>query len=744
MFEGFNLLVIESPSLTADTVSNLKTQLSDVYTGNIDEIFHVFKVADISTNNTQKLIKYTHIISNTVYFPSFNAITDELMIPVLTSNWVFDSITHGKLESVRSYATDKRLIFNSCIICCSSSIADDDKRIIMDAIRCYGGVCLDTITRKVTHLITVDPKDEMCNLVNGYNKEIGRESIKIVSPDWVFSSMVLGVRQDKQESGTSVSNGDNDNKRDKFLQDKVIYLSDDFNITKRLVPLIESTIRLLSGATIGHDVAKCDYFVCLYRDGSLYEKALGLRPKLVIGNIEWIFWMLFHQKWTSPLIKLLHYPFHKKPVNGMEDVIASATNYTGDARLYIERLIEIMGGKFTKTLKSSNTHLFAAKGIGRKYEAAKHWHIKLMNHVWLEEAFSQWRFLPDEDEKYHIFPRDSDDVKIIGSTSLVDIPHISKKENITDHNSISSNESTNRAMDSEASSSPPKQVYSTKRKIASDDVSSKSTTPTTDELPKKRLKHSPKHTQESKPYNIVAIMTGCDVDLTATDNRELRRVGITMVKAPRKGINCIIAPTFLRTEKFIKTLAYSPKYIISPLFLSDILGTLDMYHRISDFDPMKPNIDNYSLSKTINFEKDRKVKALFLHPERGETYALNHLLTHSDNKLFTGFRFNISMYLTAHEPFGNIIKLFGATDHKLISKSPKSVLQNGKVGEKNPYNNVYVLLCMKKEKQLIKGFKAMVSKSAGTKYMIVEWDWIVLAIFNVCLPGDKYVLEKNF
>lgn len=232
MFEGFNLLVIESPSLTADTVSNLKTQLSDVYTGNIDEIFHVFKVADISTNNTQKLIKYTHIISNTVYFPSFNAITDELMIPVLTSNWVFDSITHGKLESVRSYATDKRLIFNSCIICCSSSIADDDKRIIMDAIRCYGGVCLDTITRKVTHLITVDPKDEMCNLVNGYNKEIGRESIKIVSPDWVFYSMVLGVRQDKQESGTSVSNGDNDNKRDKFLQDKVIYLSDDFNITK--------------------------------------------------------------------------------------------------------------------------------------------------------------------------------------------------------------------------------------------------------------------------------------------------------------------------------------------------------------------------------------------------------------------------------------------------------------------------------------------------------------------------------
>ena len=37
------------------------------------------------------------------------------------------------------------------------------------------------------------------------------------------------------------------------------------------------------------------------------------------------------------------------------------SNYGGDARLYLENLIEACGAKFTKSMKTENTHLITAR-----------------------------------------------------------------------------------------------------------------------------------------------------------------------------------------------------------------------------------------------------------------------------------------------------------------------------------------------------------------------------------------------
>jgi hypothetical protein len=57
---------------------------------------------------------------------------------------------------------------------------------------------------------------------------------------------------------------------------------------------------------------------------------------------------------------LLHYPIHDKPIEGFHQELITITNYTGEARDYLKRLITVMGAKFTPNMSQANTTLVAA------------------------------------------------------------------------------------------------------------------------------------------------------------------------------------------------------------------------------------------------------------------------------------------------------------------------------------------------------------------------------------------------
>lgn len=77
--------------------------------------------------------------------------------------------------------------------------------------------------------------------------------------------------------------------------------------------------------------------------------------------------------------QLLHYPVPKKPIEGFSDHVSTPylerdphcsirffiqeitiTNYTGEAREYLKKLIQAMGAKFTPSMSGRNTVLIAA------------------------------------------------------------------------------------------------------------------------------------------------------------------------------------------------------------------------------------------------------------------------------------------------------------------------------------------------------------------------------------------------
>jgi len=45
----------------------------------------------------------------------------------------------------------------------------------------------------------------------------------------------------------------------------------------------------------------------------------------------------------------------------------TVTNYQGEARAYLEKLVEACGAKFTRNMTTANTHLIAARSFFPSY-----------------------------------------------------------------------------------------------------------------------------------------------------------------------------------------------------------------------------------------------------------------------------------------------------------------------------------------------------------------------------------------
>jgi hypothetical protein len=121
----------------------------------------------------------THIISNTSDFRQYAESLD-LLLPVVTTNWITICITAGKskLAPLRPYTPDPNMFFSNLTLTCAD-IPQGDKDAIIGAVVAMGGVDSNSLTKATTHIcaLTLDhPKCEQA-LQKGLK-------VKIVLPHW--------------------------------------------------------------------------------------------------------------------------------------------------------------------------------------------------------------------------------------------------------------------------------------------------------------------------------------------------------------------------------------------------------------------------------------------------------------------------------------------------------------------------------------------------------------------------------
>lgn len=101
---------------------------------------------------------------------------------------------------------------------------------------------------------------------------------------------------------------------------KRVRLGEDLELSSRLKTVI-STIILQAKGEIVEKVSDANIYVGQFRDGDEYIQAS--RAGIHVGNLTWLYWMFAHEKWTSPLGKLLHYPIVRGGLPGMEDFVSA-------------------------------------------------------------------------------------------------------------------------------------------------------------------------------------------------------------------------------------------------------------------------------------------------------------------------------------------------------------------------------------------------------------------------------------
>ena len=365
------------------------------------------------------------------------------MIPTVKPLWIEHSLGKRKVQNPRQYSPDPRY-FMSNVVACSADLPVGDTDAIYGGILAMGGNFHPRLTNQTTHLIALSIDSEDCQTV------IKRKmDVKIVLPHWIDDCLRVGRkineapytlpdpdilrisshektpynhRQTHVHGATDVNplssppaSPSATRRRQSVFKNQKVLLGKNLEIGDRTREILEDIITSGGGKIVGA-VPHCSMFVCKFREGWDYK--LAARSGKHVGSLSWLYYLITTDTWTSPFRRLLHYPVDPKGIPGFQDFKISVSNYTGEARTYLENLIIACGGQCTKTLKQDNTHLITAWDKSEKCNAAKEWNVHLVNHLWLEESFAKWTIASTANSRYTHFPRRTNLGEVVGQTEL--------------------------------------------------------------------------------------------------------------------------------------------------------------------------------------------------------------------------------------------------------------------------------------------------------------------------------------
>lgn len=399
------------------------------------------------------LHELTHVISTHIDFPDYSRAVD-LAVDVVRPMWVQVSIKKEKMTNARPFSPDPSQYFHDVVLT-SANLPEGDKEAIMAGVLALGGQFSNPLTKLCTHIVTTDENHDKCIIARTKGM-----SCKILLPHWFDVCLKLGkkinegpytfpdpeiLRHDHEKPPKAIpsphledastdqpsyapeasppSSPSAARKSLNAFSNKKVFLCKDLELSKHLRGTLEVIVQQ-GGGSLSDNVADADVYIGRYREGRDYVQASRARKE--VASLAWLYHVINRSHWTSPTNKLLHYPIPKEGLPGFSNMRISVSNYSGEARIYLENLVRHCGAEFTKTFKQDNTHLITAHENSEKVEAAKEWGINIINHLWLEESYAKCTVMPLTVPKYTIFPTRSNLGEVCGNMAL-DLQAVERK-----------------------------------------------------------------------------------------------------------------------------------------------------------------------------------------------------------------------------------------------------------------------------------------------------------------------------
>lgn len=393
------------------------------------------------------------------------------MVPVVTPDWVTDSIKWESSIPQRPYSPDPKFFFSK--VCATvAGIPQGDTAALLEILLGFGGQYSDSPKYQTTHVITTDNNHPYCMLVRDKKPDV-----KIVLPHWIddccrlrrrldetpyllpnpsilsghsqsLSSLeindlhIVGNAPDSNDSTVGMPAGDLESssesgslrlsqsearrlseKERNLFKGKRFYLGQDLDLYQRSKRALSSVIQQAGGKLLAqNDITnsnadpQSNIYIGKWRNSDEYVTAS--RKGWIVGNLEWVVWMITNEEWQLPTKNLLHYPLVQGGLKELNNVSIALTGFTGESRQRCIRLIEALGASYNHALTIKCQLLIASSKRSAKYRAALKYNLNVVNNLWLEETYSKCEFQAVTNPRYVDFSAGSDSVRTAHFTEL--------------------------------------------------------------------------------------------------------------------------------------------------------------------------------------------------------------------------------------------------------------------------------------------------------------------------------------
>lgn len=380
---------------------------------------------DENSQPTCEDIKPNLYISQDKLYPH----SSESTVHSVTPLWVEKAVSLGFVHNL-SYYSPVLKQFLSGVVLLLLDLPDADSNSIKNEIKRYGGQYRDDFSEDITHLVCLDPRGTQ------YTQCI-EQNIPAVLPQWlddcfrqrrkvetdlyqfpnpiVYYENSVDVAKlypyyDKEAFASSSPEDD----YNMVFEDEVFYFGKDITFKEDFKQILTEAIVKAGGAVVDKYNHQHVTIVIL-KHRLTHECKMAYKDKKLIASLWWVTNTLSRRYWCSPLSTLLDYPTPPGGLPGMENCVISIAGYGNVTRYYLRRLLLILGAKYDPGLTSDTTHLICGRATSEKYKDATERpnHLTIVNHIWLEECFQQWKLLDTTaDERYKFIPNEK---KLLGS-----------------------------------------------------------------------------------------------------------------------------------------------------------------------------------------------------------------------------------------------------------------------------------------------------------------------------------------
>ncbi|SMN22366.1 similar to Saccharomyces cerevisiae YHR154W RTT107 Protein implicated in Mms22-dependent DNA repair during S phase [Maudiozyma saulgeensis] len=351
------------------------------------------------------------IIAEDINFNFYKACAFDLLIPVINSNWVHDSLNCNRLNKTTIYSPNPLHIFKDYEFYISKCTFNKSEYFFYThLIISLGGSYTDVLSSNIDFLISRSYMDPSIVVVQ--KGEISN-NIKFIFPTWLLQCFKANYEVPWESHLLTKENSSQLNELWSSLH------TSNFNSISNV--LNGKTFKLDQSLKLDHNVLEFLNDFITFGNGHLTDtldsdmtiliacEAQAVRPqRCMTANLLWLFDTMKLEEYVCPDSKIIYKPFKDKIFDEHINLLnASFTKYFGYQRLYIKLLIERLGGKASTDFSKRNNFLICQIPRGRKYNTAMTlWKNKctVVNHLWLEDCYLLGEKLDPTLKKYSIVP----------------------------------------------------------------------------------------------------------------------------------------------------------------------------------------------------------------------------------------------------------------------------------------------------------------------------------------------------